>query len=104
MSCYIFCKNVPVIYTHVCGFAATYFEDLNESVFARADQPFRIGLIIDESPNAANDVTLPKQAIKFLSKHADSPAPDFVDSTIEKLKIAADRKNKRPFGRQEAQP
>jgi hypothetical protein len=34
--------------TRVCGFAATYFEDLNESVFVRADQPFRIGLIIND--------------------------------------------------------
>jgi hypothetical protein len=74
--------------TRVCDFAASFFEDLNQSVLARANQPFRIELEIDESPNAANDVTLSKQSRKFLYNHADPPAIDFVESAIEKLKVA----------------
>jgi hypothetical protein len=74
--------------TRVCDYAASYCEDVNQYVLARADQPFRILLQIDEADNASNDVCLSNEERRYLNSVADPPAIDFVDSAIEKLKIA----------------
>ena len=80
--------NQIVEETRICDYVASYFEDVNAKVLARASQPFRIALEIDESADANNEVALSKDSWKFLSRHADHPAIGFVESAMEKLKIA----------------
>ena len=58
-------------------------DNLNEHVFARAKQPFRLVLTMDESQGAINDVKLSAKEIGFLHKYADPPAVDFVEAMTD---------------------
>jgi hypothetical protein len=63
-------------------------DNLNRDVFACANQPFSLALTMDESTSADNDVRLTAEEIKFLRKHADPPAIDFVEQAMTEISIA----------------
>ena len=61
----------------------TLIENLNRDVFVRANQPFTLGLEMDKSEFAGDDVRLTAREIKFLRRNADPPAIDFVEAMTE---------------------
>jgi hypothetical protein len=66
----------------------TLIENLNRHVFAHANQPFSLMLIMDESKHAGIDVRLTAEEIKFLRQYADPPAVDFVEEAMTEVSIA----------------
>jgi hypothetical protein len=62
-------------------------DNLNEGIFARANQPYRLALFMDESILADNYCRLATKEINFLRKYADPPAIYFVEEALHEVSV-----------------
>ena len=70
----------------VTNFLAEYIEHLNGDVLTH--QVFKLGLQMDESDTAKDNVNIDSRERKFLRKYADPMAVDFVNSALRILRIS----------------